>query len=216
MPSHEAARFVAPTTPPAVGAPDLDARAVEVAPHLLGMVLRKGPVAVRIVEVEAYEGADDPASHAYRGPSARNRVMFGPAGYLYVYAIHGSLCANVVCGPAGTASAVLLRAGEVVAGHELAAEQRAVRRSTPVAARDLGRGPGNLVRALGITMDDYGTYLGGGGTVGLVAAPGPDRPPAGMLAQGPRVNVARAADRPWRWWLTDSPSVSAYKKHPKA
>ena len=135
--------------------PDLTRRALEVAPGLVGCVLTVRGVAVRIVEVEAYEGADDPASHAWRGPTARNAVMFGPAGHVYVYTMHGHACMNLVCGPAGVASAVLLRAGEVVAGLEEA-------RSRRPGVRDawLARGPGNLCRALGVTRADDGAELG--------------------------------------------------------
>ena len=101
---------------------------LDVAPRLLGSVLRHGDVAVRITEVEAYDGPDDPGSHAYRGRTARNAVMFGPPGRLYVYFTYGMHhCCNVVCGPAGTPSAVLLRAGEVVEGLEAARARRARR-----------------------------------------------------------------------------------------
>lgn len=191
--------------------PDLSARALSVAPSLLGCVLRRGEVAVRIVEVEAYEGAEDPASHAYRGRTARNEVMFGPAGHLYVYRLHGSSCCNIVCGRPGTASGVLLRAGEVVAGLAVARANRAARRTTPVPDVALARGPGNLCRALGITGADNGTALSGTGTVTLL---GGDPVPA--PAAGPRSNVARAADRAWRFWDPASPSVSALRRHPRA
>ncbi|WP_239022363.1 DNA-3-methyladenine glycosylase [Raineyella fluvialis] len=167
---------------------------------------------MRLVEVEAYEGADDPASHAYRGPTRRNAVMFGPGGHLYVYALHGSLCCNVVCGPEGVATAVLLRAGEVEEGHDLARARRAERRAAPVADRDLARGPGNLCRALGITAADNGTDLLEGGSVRLLPAL---RRPA-TLGIGPRVNVSTAADRPWRFWDATSTAVSPFKRHPKA
>lgn len=170
------------------------------APRLLGCVLRAGTVGVRLTEVEAYEGADDPASHAWRGPTQRNEVMFGAGGVLYVYAIHGHRCANIVCGPAGIASAVLLRAGEVVAGLEEARTRRP-------GVRDawLARGPGNLCRTLGITMADYGAPLDGG-RLALEAGPPPD-----AVARGPRVNISRAAERPWRFWDPQSPSVSAFR-----
>lgn len=181
---------------------DLGRRALQVAPGLLGCVLWAGGVGVRLVEVEAYEGADDPASHAWRGPTRRNGVMFGPGGRLYVYTLHGHHCANVVCGPAGVASAVLLRAGEVVAGHELARARRP-------GVRDawLARGPGNLCRALGITLADDGADLCG---PAVLLAPGPA---ADAVASGPRVNVGRAAERPWRFWDATSASVSAFKPH---
>ncbi len=106
-----------------------DRPATDVAPDLLGCVLwhdsPAGLVAVRLVEVEAYEGANDPASHAYRGQTARNAVMFGPPGHVYVYFTYGMhFCVNLVCQPPGLAEAVLLRAGEVVAGADLAARRR--------------------------------------------------------------------------------------------
>lgn len=186
---------------------DLGRRALEVAPALLGCVLRVRGVGVRIVEVEAYEGTDDPASHAWRGPTARNRVMFGPAGRLYVYQMHGHRCANVVCGPDGVASAVLLRAGEVVEGVDAARGRRP-------GVRDawLARGPGNLGRALGITLEDWGASLGGP-EIELLDG---DTVPVEAVASGPRVNVSRAFDRPWRFWDARSASVSAAKLHPQA
>ena len=146
---------------PAGGAPadelrellSLDAR--EVAPLLLGAVLthegRDGAVSVRITEVEAYLGPHDslhpdPGSHTFRGATARNAVMFGPAGHLYVYFTYGMHhCANVVCGPEGVASAVLLRAGEIVAGEGLAL----ARRTTSKSPKDLASGPARLATALG-------------------------------------------------------------------
>jgi len=125
--------------------------AQEVAPDLLGCVFEHetadGLVAVALTEVEAYAGEVDPASHAYRGRTVRNAVMFGPAGHAYVYFTYGMhFCVNVVCMPPGTASAVLLRAGQVIAGEELARARRGPA-STP---RDLARGPARLCQALGI------------------------------------------------------------------
>lgn len=192
--------------------PDLTRHAPDVADELLGCLLRVGPVLVRLVEVEAYDGDQDPASHAYRGRTTRNAVMFGPAGHLYVYRLHGSFCANVVCGPAGVATAVLLRAAEVLEGHDLARDRRAERRRTPVADRDLARGPGNLCRALGLTAADDGTDLSGPGRAILL----PATVPVTTLGSGPRVNISRAADRPWRYWDAGSASVSPYKRHPRA
>ena len=179
----------------------------EIAPVLLGSLLRVGEVAVRLVEVEAYDGADDPASHAYRGPTPRNRVMFGPPGHLYVYFSYGMhWAANVICGPDGTASGVLLRAGEVIAGVDVARSRRG--RSPD---RDLARGPGRLTQALGISAEHKGADLFGDGPIRL----DPGEAPASISA-GPRVGVQGAADRPWRFWVTDSPYVSAYRRHPKA
>lgn len=172
------------------------------APGLLGCVLSVRGVAVRLSEVEAYEGEDDPASHAWRGPTPRNRVMFGPAGRLYVYQLHGHRCANIVCGPDGVASAVLLRGGEVVEGLDAA---RARRPGVPDAL--LARGPGNLARALGVTLEDWGSPVD--------LAPGDAVPPA-FVGRGPRVNVSRAHDVPWRFWDIRSASVSAFKAHKSA
>lgn len=184
--------------------PDLDARAHLVAPQLIGCTLRVGQVAARIVEVEAYEGSDDPASHAWRGETARNATMFGPSGHLYVYQMHGHHCCNVVCGPAGTAHGVLIRAGEIIDGLELARARR-----PGVRDAQLGRGPGNLTRALGITRADDGAALLSGGRVHLLPGTAPDE-----VRAGPRVNVSRAYDRPWRFTDPASAAVSAFKWHP--
>ena len=178
---------------------------LEVAPRLLGAVLNRDDVAVRITEVEAYDGADDPGSHAYRGRTARNAVMFGPAGHLYVYFTYGMHhCCNVVTGPEGRASAVLLRAGEVIAGHEAARS----RRGGVAADRDLARGPARLCQALGITREDNGTDLATGHLHLELAAT--EREPA-AVACGPRVGLREAADRPWRFWLAGDPTVSVYR-----
>ncbi len=180
--------------------------AVEVAPLLLGAVLRHdhpdGAVAVRLTEVEAYAGAQDPGSHGFRGPTARNATMFGDPGHLYVYFVYGMHhCANVVTGPAGECGAVLVRAGEVVEGHELARARR------PRTRRDseLARGPASLCRALGIGPQHDGADLVAG-PVTLVLSHGP----AADVSTGPRVGLRHAADRPWRFWLTGDPTVSRY------
>ncbi|MFP5282220.1 MAG: DNA-3-methyladenine glycosylase [Actinomycetes bacterium] len=189
-------------------AADLAAPVETVAPRLLGAILRHGSVAVRITEVEAYGGAGDPASHAYRGRTERNGVMFGPPGHLYVYFSHGLHWAgNVVCGPDGTASGALLRAGEVVDGLEVARSRRGAVRD-----RDLARGPGRLTQALGITRAHRGAYLFGAGPVTLTPAP----VPAAQVARGPRVGVSVEADRPWRFWIAGDPYVSAYRRSPRA
>mgnify|MGYP001358278202 CR=1 FL=1 len=193
---------------------DLLARpAVEVAPDLLGAVVEHDGVAVRLTEVEAYAGEQDPGSHAFRGPTARNRVMFGPAGYLYVYFTYGMhTCANVVCGPDGKAQAVLLRAGEVVEGVHLARERRASASTGKVPVdRDLARGPARLAQALGLTMDDYGVDLLDGGPVRLV---GSGVSPRGVRT-GPRVGVrgpgGEGTAYPWRFWIEGDPTVSVYR-----
>ena len=188
------------------GSPDLALLAgdvLDVAPRLLGASLTHAGVTVRLTEVEAYAGSDDPGSHAYRGPTPRTRGMFGPPGHLYAYFSYGMhVCANVVTGREGTASAVLLRAGEVVDGVDLARERRATTRE-----RDLARGPANLCRALGIGLDLDGTDLSRG-PVRLVLAAAPD---PGRVSTGPRVGLRGAPDRPWRFWLTGEPTVSAYR-----
>jgi DNA-3-methyladenine glycosylase len=177
---------------------------------LLGAELRSGGVTVRLTEVEAYRGLDgDPASHAHRGRTPRNAVMFGPPGYAYVYFVFGMhWCLNVVCGPPGTASAVLLRAGEVTSGVELARE----RRGGTAADRNLARGPARLAIALGVDGTVNGTSLVDGR--GPVTLSPPDRPvDPSHLATGPRVGVAAAADLPWRFWIAGEPSVSPYRRH---
>ena len=188
---------------------------LDVAPALLGArlttVLYGQTVAVRLTEVEAYDGQDDPGSHAYRGETSRNAVMFGPAGHLYVYRHMGlHHCANVVTGAAGAASAVLLRAGEVVEGRDVAHERRR-RRGVVRAEVDLARGPARLAVALGLDLSLYGLdVLGAGSPVRL--DPGPT---ALDHLTGPRVGVGGEggqADRfPWRFWLPGAPTVSDYR-----
>jgi DNA-3-methyladenine glycosylase len=180
-----------------------------VAPALLGCWVvtdrPEGTVAVRLTEVEAYSGeGEDPASHAHRGPTPRAAIMFGPPGRLYVYFSYGvHWCANVVVGPEGRGSAVLLRAGEVVAGEELAA----VRRPSAKVARDLARGPARLTQALAIGPDDGGAHvLDPASSVRLHAG----EPPAAVSA-GPRVGITRATELPWRFWETGAASVSAFR-----
>lgn len=162
---------------------------------------------MRITEVEAYNGTDDPASHAYtRTP--RSEIMYGPPWRLYVYQSYGiHHCANVVTGPSETASAVLIRAGEVVEGLEVARERRG-------GARDnaLARGPGNLAQALGLTLTDLGTELLQSTGVRL----GPEISDHLPISAGPRVGVSKAADVPWRFWVTGDSTVSAYRRSPRA
>lgn len=179
----------------------LEGPALEVAPRLLGSVLRHGDVAVRLTEVEAYAGPDDPGSHAYRGRTPRNEVMFGPPAHLYCYFTYGMhVCANAVCGPEGSASAVLLRAGEVVVGLETARERRP--RSSD---RDLARGPARLCQALGIGLDQGGVDLAAGPVTLTLGEP------VRTVSTGPRVGLRGAPDRPWRYWITGERSVSAYR-----
>lgn len=185
-------------------------RSTDVAPRLLGARLesRLGGerVVLRLTEIEAYEGTADPASHAYRGPTARNRVMFGPAGHLYVYFVYGMhWCANLVCGPDGTASAVLLRAGEIVAGQQVARRRRPAAR----AGADLARGPARLTTCLGITGVDDDTDLLARPAAALRLL---DRAaPPGIVRCGPRVGVVAAAEEPLRFWLDGDPTVSSFR-----
>jgi len=179
-----------------------DRPVLEVAPDLLGVVLSHDGVAVRLTEVEAYDGPNDPGSHAYRGRTPRNGTMFGPPGHLYVYFSYGMhWCANVVCGPDGRASAVLLRAGEVVEGHDLAQQRRGQR----VAARDLARGPARLTQALGLDRAHDGADLFNG-ALRLARGAQPE-----ATLTGPRVGLREAADRPWRFWIEGDRHVSAYR-----
>jgi DNA-3-methyladenine glycosylase len=198
-----------------------DRPALEVAPALLGCVLEHatadGLVAVSLSEVEAYLGAVDPASHAYRGMTARNAVMFGPPGYAYVYFTYGMhFCVNVVCGPPAAAEAVLLRAGRVIAGEELARRRRGFDQTR--APRDLARGPARLCQALAIDRTQNGADLcDPSGGLRLRAAAGDARPPADKQLRidvGPRVGVSKAADIPWRFWLAQDPTVSVYRRLP--
>jgi DNA-3-methyladenine glycosylase len=204
---------------------------VEVAPDLLGCVLEHetadGLVAVELTEVEAYAGRSDPASHAYRGKTARNAVMFGPPGHAYVYFTYGMhFCVNMVClGEAGSASAVLLRAGRIIAGEGLARARR-TRGTTAIAPRDLARGPARLCQALAINRSQDGAdvvsagsplrMLGGAGNPArsAVLAPGNGLPATfRRIVTGPRVGVSRAAEIPWRFWYDGDPTVSVYRPH---
>jgi DNA-3-methyladenine glycosylase len=178
-----------------------------VAPRLLGAVIRHGPVAVRLTELEAYDGATDPASHAYRGRTPRNAVMFGPAGHLYLYFTYGMHWAgNISCGPEGVGSGVLMRAGEVIEGLEVARSRRG-----RAIDRDLARGPGRLTQALGLHPEHKGCDLLGDPVT--LEFPAGD---AEMIMVGPRVGVSVEADRPWRFWIGDSRFVSDYKRSPRA
>ena len=183
----------------------------QVAPTLLGARLSAGGVTVRLTEVEAYAGPGDPGSHARRGPTPRSAVMFGPPAHLYVYFSYGMhWCVNVVCGPAGTACAVLLRAGRVVEGHDLARQ----RRTTARVDRDLARGPARLAAALGIDGALDGAPLVDAVEVHAVEVQGQPAASAGIRT-GPRVGVSGAggdgATYPWRFWLDGEPTVSAYR-----
>jgi DNA-3-methyladenine glycosylase len=183
----------------------LDRRADLVAPDLLGCVLEAHGVSVRLTEVEAYAGEGiDPASHAHRGPTPRNALMFGPAGFLYVYFTYGMhWCANVVTGPEGRASAVLLRAGQVVEGLDLARARR------PGATdRDLCRGPARLAKSLALDGSSLGLdLLDEASPVRLL----PRRGPRPVVATGPRVGITVGTETLWRFWIAEDLTVSSYK-----
>jgi len=239
------------------------ASSLAVAPRLLGCVLEhetgEGLVAVMLTEVEAYDGAADPASHAYRGRTARNAVMFGEPGHAYVYFTYGMhFCVNVVCRPEGTASAILLRAGRVTGGIPLATARRAAGRNgagraaggrerssdpgpgglggpggtgsggtgrpagmratgvaSPAVERELARGPARLCQALAIDRGLDGADVCDPGSPLRIrpAATTGSGQPLPDVSRGPRVGISAAADRPWRFWLTGDPTVSAYRAY---
>jgi DNA-3-methyladenine glycosylase len=196
---------------------DLEGDPVTLAPWLLNKVLARGERAGRIVEVEAYHGANDAASHAYRGLTPRTAIMFGPPGFLYVYFTYGMhWCANVVCGPDGEAAAVLIRALAPLTGLAEMWEARPAARLE----RDLCNGPAKLCQALGITGADNGSDLlaapprsragaatttGGTGAVRLLddGTPPPRRP-----GRGTRIGIREATEKRWRFWVPGDPSVS--------
>ncbi|HZF98985.1 MAG TPA: DNA-3-methyladenine glycosylase [Pseudoxanthomonas sp.] len=175
-----------------------------VAPELLGRVLmapdgRSG----RIVEVEAYCGAEDPAAHTYRGRTARNATMFGPAGHMYVYFTYGMhWCANTVCGDEGEGWGVLLRALEPLTGIDR------MRVSRPRARKDtdLCSGPARLTQALSITGANDGADLVLGDQGFRVLAD--DSVAASTVVASPRIGISRATEQPWRWYLAGNPHVS--------
>lgn len=189
---------------------ELAADVLLAATRLLGCTVEAdtpdGPVAVRLVEVEAYRGADDPASHSFRGRTPRNGVMFGPPGHLYVYFVYGMhFCANVSCLDDGEPGAVLLRAGEVVSDLPTAHARR------PTARRpaDLARGPARLASLLGLGREHNDVDVTDAGSPVRVLAGPPVDP--GTVRTGPRVGVAAAHDRPWRYWIDGAPAVSQYR-----
>ncbi|RPF32450.1 DNA-3-methyladenine glycosylase [Streptomyces sp. TLI_185] len=191
-----------------------DRPVLEVAPDLLGRVLVRttpdGPIAVRLTEVEAYDGPNDPGSHAYRGRTARNGVMFGPPGHVYVYFTYGMwFCMNLVCGPEGKASAVLLRAGEVVEGAELARKRRLSARND----KELAKGPARLATALDVARDLDGTDACALGDTPLRILTG-TAVALDQVRNGPRTGVAGDGGvHPWRFWIADDPTVSPYRAH---
>ncbi|WP_414169625.1 DNA-3-methyladenine glycosylase [Streptoverticillium reticulum] len=191
-----------------------DRPVLEVAPELLGRTLVRttpeGPIELRITEVEAYAGEADPGSHAYRGRTERNASMFGPPGHAYVYFIYGMwFSLNLVCGPEGTASGVLLRGGEVIRGADLARKHRPKAR----ADRELAQGPARLATALDIDRSLNGTDVcaGPGAPLRILAGHLVPRP---RIRSGPRTGVGGdGAAHPWRFWADGDPTVSPYRAH---
>ncbi len=183
---------------------------LEAAVRLLGTTFEAdtadGTVAVRLVEVEAYRGADDPAAHSFRGRTPRNAVMFGPPGHLYVYFVYGMhFCANISCLPDGEPAAVLLRAGEVVSDVGMAR----LRRPTARRDADLARGPARLAALLGLSREHNGIDVTDP-TSPVRVRTGPPVDPA-VVRTGPRVGVAAGHTTPWRFWIDGSSAVSPYR-----
>lgn len=191
-----------------------DRPVLEVAPDLLGRVLVRttpdGPIRLRLTEVEAYDGPDDPGSHAYRGRTARNGVMFGPPGHVYVYFTYGMWhCMNLVCGPDGRPSGVLLRAGEIVEGADLARKRRLSARSD----KELAKGPARLATALDVdrSLDGADACAPEGGPLTLQAG---TPVPSDQVRNGPRTGVSGDGGvHPWRYWAANDPTVSPYRPH---
>ncbi|RCH69865.1 DNA-3-methyladenine glycosylase [Streptomyces sp. SDr-06] len=191
-----------------------DRSVLEVAPDLLGRTLVRhspdGPIELRLTEVEAYDGPNDPGSHAFRGRTPRNDVMFGPPGHAYVYFTYGMWhCLNLVCGPEGQASGVLLRAGEIRVGTELARKRRISARYD----KELAKGPARLATALDVDRPLNGADVCAGPEAPLAVLAGtPARPD--QVRSGPRTGVGgEGAWQPWRFWISDDPTVSPYRAH---
>ncbi|MFJ2825310.1 DNA-3-methyladenine glycosylase [Streptomyces toxytricini] len=191
-----------------------DRPVLTVAPDLLGRILvrrtEEGPIELRITEVEAYAGESDPGSHAYRGRTERNASMFGPPGHAYVYFIYGMwFSLNLVCGPKDHASGVLVRAGEITVGAELARKRRLSAKND----KELAKGPARLATALAVDRSLDGTDL----------CAGPDSPlslltgasvASHQVGNGPRTGVGGAgAAHPYRYWIDGDPTVSPYRAH---
>ncbi|TFC80976.1 DNA-3-methyladenine glycosylase [Cryobacterium sp. TMS1-20-1] len=190
---------------------------LELAPEVLGCILQRtdddGTVAIRITEVEAYAGERDPGAHSYRGMTNRNKTMFGPAGHLYCYFTYGMHHAvNLVAGQPAQPYGCLIRAGDVLEGADIARSRREIKpRKVPLLDRSLARGPGCVAQSFGASLADDGDDLFGGQWTFFVPDDGAFVP----HLTGPRVGVSgpggSATDFPWRFWLADAPSVSAYK-----
>ncbi|MEU9182434.1 DNA-3-methyladenine glycosylase [Streptomyces sp. NPDC048550] len=191
-----------------------DRPVLTVAPDLLGRTLVRrtpeGPLELRITEVEAYEGEADPGSHAYRGRTRRNASMFGPPGHAYVYFIYGMwFSLNLVCGPPDHASGVLVRAGEITVGADLAHKRRLSARSD----KELAKGPARLATALAVDRSLDGADLCAGPESPLALLTG-TATSADLVSNGPRTGVGGAgAGHPYRYWITDDPTVSPYRAH---
>ncbi|AYN36472.1 3-methyladenine DNA glycosylase [Streptomyces albus] len=191
-----------------------DRPVLEVAPDLLGRTLVRtapeGTIELRLTEVEAYAGEIDPGSHAFRGRTARNAVMFGPPGHAYVYFTYGMWhCLNLVCGEEGMASGVLLRAGEILSGTEAARKRRLSARND----KELAKGPARLATAL-----DVDRLLDGADVCASTEAPlsvlGGTPTPSDLVRTGPRTGVAgEGGVHPWRFWVDGDPTVSPYRAH---
>jgi DNA-3-methyladenine glycosylase len=180
---------------------DRDAR--EVAPELLNKVLVRGGRRGRIVEVEAYAGGEDPASHGYRGLTPRTATMFGPPGRLYVYFTYGMhFCANAVCGEEGVSSAVLLRALAPLGGLD---EMRAARGPAARRDRDLCSGPARLCQAFGIDRALDGADLVEGDDVRILDD---GTPPPAEPGRTVRIGISVATEHPWRWFVPGEPNLS--------
>ncbi|MGW0858697.1 DNA-3-methyladenine glycosylase [Streptomyces sp. NPDC002690] len=191
-----------------------DRDVLDVAPDLLGRTLVRrtadGPIELRLTEVEAYAGEIDPGSHAFRGRTARNGVMYGPPGHAYVYFTYGMWhCLNLVCGREGWASGVLLRAGEILTGADLARPRRLSARND----RELAKGPARLATALSIDRGLDGSDVVAGPPEPMSVLYGTP-PPRDQVRNGPRTGVGGdGAHQPWRFWIDGDPTVSPYRAH---
>ncbi|MFJ2773023.1 DNA-3-methyladenine glycosylase [Streptomyces sp. NPDC087300] len=191
-----------------------DRPVLDVAPDLLGRVLVRdsedGPIELRLTEVEAYAGEVDPGSHAYRGRTARNGVMFEEPGHVYVYFTYGMWhCMNLVCGPPGMASAVLLRAGEITEGAALARTRRLSARND----KELAKGPARLATALQVDRSLNGSDACGDPDSPFSVLSGTPTHPD-QVRSGPRTGVSgEGGVHPWRFWTANDPTVSPYRAH---
>lgn len=178
-----------------------------VAPQLLGCTLTHAGVSIRLTEVEAYLGAEDPAAHTHRGRTERNAAMFGPGGHMYVYLSYGiHRAGNIVCAPEGTGQGCLLRAGEVVAGEEIASRRRG---GVPFAR--LAQGPGNLGQALDLQLGDNHSPVGEEGD--FILTPRAVEP---EWVCGPRIGISKNMAAPLRFWIPGDPTVSGRRGRPKS